>query len=112
MNFAKEIMKTSNRLRNKDLAVVDSSFDSDDPPENIQNIADILPILAELNESAVECINQENYEDALDSLLKAEYVVTVLVPTHSNNLLSKQVNLPQGFEIESTYISTIYYNLA
>lgn len=110
--FHKRDHDNQNSIEKKDLAVVDSSFDSDDSPENIQNIADILPILAELNESAVECINQENYEDALDSLLKAEYVVTVLVPAHSNNQLSKQVDSPQNCEIESTYISTIYYNLA
>ena len=99
-------------IEKKDIAIMDSSYDSDDPPENIQNMADILPILAELNESAVECINQENYEEALDSLLKAEYVISVLIPSKSGAQISNQISSTSIPQVENTYISTIYYNLA
>ena len=69
----------------------------------MQNLTDIIPILAELNECAVEQIHSDQLEEALDSLLKAEYIIDVLLPTaqKSENKTPKgHVSIPQ---IEETY---------
>jgi len=70
----------------------------------INKIHEVLSILAELNESAVEMLIQESYEDAADYLLKAEYVITMYSPTNNST--------NHKHSIEDTYICTIYYNLA
>ena len=56
---------------------------------------DILSILSELNEAAVEWIVSESYEDALDCLLKAEYIITVLFPTVQKSKLCNINNKAQ-----------------
>ena len=78
------------------------------------SIENIIPILSELNETAVEMINQEMYEEALDSLLKAEYIITTLLPNtlRSGGNKSDWPSRKDKGEIDKTYISTIYYNLA
>ena len=83
-----------------------SKFDSDtDFTPNKGNVNEIIPILAELNEASVEYIAQEQYDESLDSLLKAEYIISVLLPQGGDAAV---LNNP----IEETYICTIYYNLA
>lgn len=69
---------------------------------------EVTPILAELTESAIDQIHQDSLEDALDSLLKAEYVIEVLLPTAKG----PEGQPPGPGQIEESYVCTVYYNLA
>lgn len=105
-------MKTNNRLRNKAKISPNTSFYSSENSPSSQGMGDVLPLLGELNEGAIDMIHQEMYEDALDSLLKAEYMISVLLPsakTPRDSMVNRATRPPQ---IEETYICTVYYNLA
>jgi hypothetical protein len=79
----------------------------------IEGANNIGQILLELNETAIEMINQELNEEALDSLLKAEYIISVLIPTASTPRELKSLpNDKRPEQIDDTHICTIYYNIA
>lgn len=80
--------------------MTEKSFESDE----VKSVQDVLNVLSELNESAVELIMHDVFDEAWDYLLKAEYVLTVLLPI--------AVQKDPKAQIEDTFISTVYYNLA
>jgi hypothetical protein len=94
--------------RNKEIFTSTSSFDSESSPTKSQGVMEVTPILAELTESAIDQIHQDSLEDALDSLLKAEYVIEVLLPTAKG----PEGQPPGPGQIEESYVCTVYYNLA
>lgn len=76
---------------------------------NSEEVTSIVPILSDLNETAVEMINQDMVEEAFDSLLKAEYIISSLLPGGDEQVFDKQNIMAK---MEDTFVCTIYYNLA
>lgn len=63
----------------------------------MQGNVEAMQLLAELNEEAVQLINAESYEDALNALSQAEEKISTLDQIEAN---------------EETYIITVFYNIA
>jgi hypothetical protein len=63
----------------------------------VQGNIEAMQLLAELNEEAVQLINAESYEDALNALSQAEEKISTLDQIEAN---------------EETYIITVFYNIA
>lgn len=109
----KESLRNSNLLKNNQ-SIQNSFSDSEDESNN--DITSIVPILSDLNETAVEMINQDMIEEAFDSLIKAEYIISSLLPSRENSEDSKSADkegkLKVSSQLEDTFVCTIYYNLA
>ena len=96
-----------------------SNSSQDGSNGKVKSIDELLAILSDLNETAVELIVSDGYnsamghygqkgdhlEDALEYLVKAEYAITVMLPEFQKTDTTTKT-------IEDTYISTIYFNLA
>jgi hypothetical protein len=86
---------------------------SDESPMRIENTNNTAQILWELNETAVEMITQDLNAEALDSLLKAEYIISVLVPIENTPSEMKNLaNDKRPDQVDDTHMCTIYYNIA
>lgn len=110
----RENQRSSNLLKNN--RSIQNSFSDSDNDSKSDDITSIAPILSDLNETAVEMINQDMIEEAFDSLIKAEYIISSLLPSRENSEDSKSSNketkLKLSSQLEDTFIWTIYYNLA